>query len=136
MSLAIKPPFNLASATEKVQRAEDLWNGKNPKQIALAYTEKSEWRNRGEFVQGRQAIAQLLIRKWQRELNYRLKKELFSFNDNRIAVHFEYEYHDDSGQWFRAYGNENWDFDTEGLMQTRDASINETAIEISERRVF
>ena len=136
MSLAIKPPFNLASATEKVQRAEDLWNGKNPKQIALAYTEKSEWRNRGEFVQGRQAIAQLLSRKWQRELNYRLKKELFSFNDNRIAVHFEYEYHDDSGQWFRAYGNENWDFDTEGLMQTRDASINETAIEISERRVF
>jgi nuclear transport factor 2 (NTF2) superfamily protein len=136
MLSAIKPPFNLASAQEKVQRAEDLWNGKNPQQIALAYTETSEWRNRGEFVQGREAIAQLLSRKWQRELNYRLKKELFSFNDNRIAVHFEYEYHDDSGQWFRAYGNENWEFDTDGLMQTRDASINETAIDISERRVF
>jgi nuclear transport factor 2 (NTF2) superfamily protein len=136
MPLAIKPPFNLASAQEKVQRAEDLWNGKNPQQIALAYTENSEWRNRGEFVQGREAIAQLLSRKWQRELDYRLKKELFTFNDNRIAVHFEYEYHDDSGQWFRAYGNENWDFDAEGLMQIRDASINESAIEISERRVF
>ena len=136
MPLAIKPPFNLASATEKVKRAEDLWNGKNPQTIALAYTENSEWRNRGEFVQGREAIAQLLSRKWQRELDYRLKKELFTFNDNRIAVHFEYEYHDDSGQWFRAYGNENWDFDAEGLMQTRDASINESAIEISERRVF
>lgn len=136
MPSAIKPPFNLTSATEKVQRAEDLWNGKNPQQIALAYTENSEWRNRGEFVQGRAAIAQLLNRKWQRELDYCLKKELFTFNDNRIAVHFEYEYHDDSGQWFRAYGNENWDFDAEGLMQTRDASINESAIEESDRRVF
>lgn len=136
MPSAIKPPFNLTSATEKVQRAEDLWNGKNPQQIALAYTENSEWRNRGEFVQGRAAIAQLLSRKWQRELDYCLKKQLFTFNDNRIAVHFEYEYHDDSGQWFRAYGNENWDFDAEGLMQTRDASINESTIEESDRRVF
>jgi len=136
MSAAIKPPFSLASAKEKVQRAEDLWNGQNPQQIALAYTEKSEWRNRSEFVQGRQAIAQLLTRKWLRELDYRLKKQLFTFSDNRIAVHFEYEYRDDSGQWFRAYGNENWDFDAEGLMQTRDASINEAVIEESERRVF
>ncbi len=136
MTSAIKPPFSLASAQEKVQRAEDLWNGKNPQQIVLAYTENSEWRNRSERVQGREAIAQLLSRKWQRELDYRLKKELFTFSDNRIAVHFEYEYHDDSGQWFRAYGNENWDFDPEGLMQTRDASINESTIEESERRIF
>lgn len=136
MSAAIKPPFSLASAKDKVQRAEDLWNGQNPQQIALAYTENSEWRNRSEFVQGRQAIAQLLTRKWQRELDYRLKKQLFTFAGNRIAVHFEYEYRDDSGQWFRAYGNENWDFDAEGLMQTRDASINEAPIEESERRVF
>ena len=136
MPLAIKPPFNLASATEKVQRAEDLWNGKNPQTIALAYTENSEWRNRSEFVQGRPAIAQLLTQKWQRELDYRLKKELFIFQDNQIAVQFEYEYHDDSGQWFGAYGIEHWEFDSEGLMQTRKASINELAIEKSERRIL
>lgn len=136
MNQQLKPPFSLETATLKVQRAEDLWNGKNPARISLAYTENSQWRNRSEFVEGREAITQLLTRKWQRELDYRLKKELFTFADNRIAVHFEYEYHDDSGQWFRAYGNENWDFDAEGLMQTRDASINEQRINESERRVF
>ncbi len=136
MTEQLKPPFSLEAARQKVQRGEDLWNGKDPARIALAYTEKCEWRNRSEFVRGREAIAQLLTRKWQRELDYRLKKELFTYADNRIAVHFEYEYHDDSGQWFRAYGNENWDFDVEGLMQTRDASINELAIDVSERRIF
>ncbi len=135
MSSVIKPPFSLASAQEKVQRAEDLWNGKNPQQIAQAYTENAEWRNRSEFVRGRGAIAALLSRKWQRELAYRLKKKLFTFNDNRIAVHFEYEDQDVKGQWFRAYGNENWIFDAGGLMQARDASINEAAIAEFERRV-
>ncbi|MEH6552008.1 MAG: nuclear transport factor 2 family protein [Pseudomonadales bacterium] len=136
MSEQLKPPFNLETAKLKVQRAEDLWNGKDPSLIVLAYTKNSEWRNRSEFVEGREAIAQLLTRKWQRELDYRLKKELFTFAGNRIAVHFEYEYHDDSGQWFRAYGNENWDFDAEGLMQNRDASINEQSINENERRVL
>jgi nuclear transport factor 2 (NTF2) superfamily protein len=136
MTEQLKPPFSLETARQKVQRGEDLWNGKDPARIALAYTENCEWRNRSEFVRGREAIAQLLTRKWQRELDYRLKKELFTHADNRIAVHFEYEYHDDSGQWFRAYGNENWDFDADGLMQTRDASINELAIDVSERRIF
>ena len=136
MTTAIKPPFSLETALAKVQRAEDLWNSRDPQHIALAYTEDSQWRNRGEFVRGREEIASLLERKWTRELDYRLKKELFTFADNRIAVHFEYEYHDDSGQWFRAYGNEHWDFDAEGLMQTRDASINELAIDESERRLF
>jgi nuclear transport factor 2 (NTF2) superfamily protein len=136
MTEQLKPPFSLETARQKVQRAEDLWNGKDPARIKLAYTENCEWRNRSEFVRGREAIAQLLTRKWQRELDYRLKKELFTYADNRIAVHFEYEYHDDSGQWFRAYGNENWDFDADGLMQTRDASINELAIDVSERRIF
>ena len=136
MTEQLKPPFSLETARQKVQRGEDLWNGKDPARIKLAYTENCEWRNRSEFVRGREAIAQLLTRKWQRELDYRLKKELFTYADNRIAVHFEYEYHDDSGQWFRAYGNENWDFDADGLMQTRDASINELAIDVSERRLF
>lgn len=134
MSLSLKPPFTLESATAKVQRAEDLWNGKNPAAIALAYSEDSTWRNRSEFVQGRNAIEQLLSRKWQRELDYKLKKELFSFADNRIAVHFEYEYRDDSGQWFRAYGNEHWVFNEDGLMQSRDASINEATICFNERK--
>jgi len=133
MDTPITPPFTLESAKEKVQRAEDLWNSKNPVQIALAYTEQSQWRNRNEFVQGRDAIAELLRRKWSRELNYTLKKKLFSFSGSRIAVHFEYEYHDDSGQWYRAYGNEHWDFDDSGLMRTRDASINELAIDIADR---
>ncbi len=134
MTIDLSPPFTLESAKEKVQRAEDLWNTRNPARIAMAYTEDSQWRNRAEFVQGREEIAQLLTRKWQRELDYTLRKELFTFSGNRIAVHFEYEYHDDSGQWFRAHGNEHWDFDEKGLMQTRDASINEHAIEDSERK--
>jgi len=136
MSEQLKPPFSLETATLKVQRGEDLWNSRDPARIALAYTQDSQWRNRGEFVQGRQAISELLTRKWQREFDYRLKKELFAFTDNRIAVHFEYEFHDDSGQWFRAYGNEHWDFDAEGLMQIRDASINEQAISEPERRII
>jgi nuclear transport factor 2 (NTF2) superfamily protein len=136
MSEQLKPPFTRETAILKVQRAEDLWNGKDPARIAMAYTETSQWRNRNEFIEGRKAIIQLLTRKWQRELSYRLRKELFAFTDNRIAVHFEYEYHDDSGQWFRAYGNENWDFEPDGLMQIRDASINEQIISESERRIF
>ena len=135
MTTAIKPPFSLKTALEKVQRAEDLWNSKDPERVARAYTVDSKWRNRSEFVQGRESIAQLLTRKWTRELDYRLKKELFTFADNRIAVHFEYEYHDDSGQWFRAHGNEHWEFDDEGLMHTRDASINEHPIDESQRRL-
>jgi len=136
MTTALKPPFSLATALEKVQRAEDLWNSRDAQRVSLAYTPDSQWRNRSEFVHGREQIAQLLTRKWTRELDYRLKKELFTYADNRIAVHFEYEYHDDSGQWFRAYGNENWEFDDEGLMHTRDASINEQAIDESQRRVL
>ena len=136
MTTAIKPPFSLETALKKVQRAEDLWNGKDPERVAQAYTVDSNWRNRSEFVQGREGIARLLTRKWTRELDYRLKKELFTFADNRIAVHFEYEYHNDSGQWFRAHGNEHWEFDDEGLMHTRDASINEHPIDESQRRLF
>lgn len=136
MTTAIKPPFTLETALQKVQRAEDLWNGRDPQRVAQAYTVDSKWRNRSEFVQGRESIARLLARKWTRELDYRLRKELFTFADNRIAVHFEYEYHDDSGQWFRAHGNEHWEFDEEGLMHTRDASINEHPIEESQRRLF
>ena len=136
MTTALKPPFSLATALEKVQRAEDLWNTRDAQRISLAYTPDSQWRNRSEFIQGREQIARLLARKWTRELDYRLKKELFTYADNRIAVHFEYEYHYDSGQWFRAYGNENWEFDDEGLMHTRDASINEQAIDESQRRVL
>ena len=135
MTSQIKPPFNQQTASQKVQRAEDLWNGKNPQQVALAYTEDSKWRNRNEFVQGRDEITQLLTRKWQRELDYRLKKELFSFSDNRIAVNFQYEYRNDSGQWFRAYGNEHWEFDEDGLMRHRQASINELPI-LEEERVL
>jgi len=134
MTNQIKPPFTLESAKLKVKRAEDLWNGRDPAKIALAYTENSQWRNRNEFIQGREQIAQLLTRKWQRELNYKLEKELFTFSNDRIAVHFQYEYHDDSGQWFRAYGNENWQFDEEGLMHTRDASINEVTINEGNRK--
>jgi len=135
MSIALKPPFTLETATQKVQRAEDLWNGKNPEKVALAYTENSQWRNRSEFVTGREDIAKLLTRKWDRELDYKLEKELFTFSGSRIAVHFRYEYRDDSGQWFHAFGNEHWDFDEAGLMHTRDASINEKAIDESERRI-
>ena len=135
MSTALKPPFTQQSALDKVQRAEDLWNTRDAERVALAYTPDSQWRNRSEFVQGREAIAELLTRKWTRELDYKLKKELFTYAGNRIAVNFQYEYHDDSGQWFRAYGNEHWEFDDAGLMHTRAASINEQAIDESQRTV-
>jgi nuclear transport factor 2 (NTF2) superfamily protein len=129
------PPFERDSAIFKVRLAEDAWNGRDPEKVALAYTEDSWWRNRAEFVQGRQAIAGLLRRKWMRELDYRLVKQLWAFDGNRIAVRFAYEFHDDSGQWFRAYGNENWEFDEHGLMRTRHASINEAPIAASDRKL-
>lgn len=128
------PPFDAVTAAQKVQAGEDAWNTRNPEKIALAYTEDSVWRNRAEFVQGRAEIIAFLKRKWARELDYRLVKELWAFTENRIAVRFAYEYHDDSGNWFRAYGNENWAFAENGLMQRRIASINEHAISESQRK--
>lgn len=122
------PPFRLESAIEKVRLAEDGWNGRDPAKVALAYTPDSRWRNRAEFPQGREQIVEFLTRKWARELDYRLIKELWAFSGNRIAVRYAYEYHDDSGNWFRAYGNENWQFDENGLMSERHASINEHPI--------
>lgn len=128
------PPFNEETAKQKVRAAEDAWNTMQPEKIALAYTEDSVWRNRAEFIQGRQQIIQFLNQKWTRELDYRLIKELWAFTTNRIAVRFAYEFHDDSGNWFRAYGNENWEFADNGLMQRRIASINEHTIAESERK--
>lgn len=128
------PPFTTASAVEKVRLAEDGWNSRDPSRVALAYTIDSRWRNRAEFVVGREAIIALLTRKWTRELDYRLMKELWAFTGNRIAVRFAYEYRDDSNQWFRAYGNENWEFDVDGLMRNRHASINEHSIAADQRR--
>jgi nuclear transport factor 2 (NTF2) superfamily protein len=128
------PPFTIESATEKVRLAEDGWNSRNPAVVALAYTPDSAWRNRGQFLQGRTAIEAFLTDKWRRELDYRLIKELWSFDGNRIAVRFAYECHDDSGQWFRSYGNENWEFDKDGLMRRRIASINDAPIEDRDRR--
>jgi nuclear transport factor 2 (NTF2) superfamily protein len=128
------PPFSLTSASEKVRLAEDGWNSRNPEKVALAYTPDSQWRNRSEFVTGREAIIGFLTRKWQRELEYRLIKELWAFADNRIAVRFAYEWRDDSGNWFRSYGNENWEFDADGLMRKRFASINDVAIQEQDRR--
>jgi nuclear transport factor 2 (NTF2) superfamily protein len=136
MTTEIKPPFTLESAKEKVKNADKLWNSKNPQQIALAYSQDSKWRNRDEFIQGRREIVNFLTHKWRREFKYSLKKQLFAFQENRIAVHFEYEYCDESNKWHRAYGNENWDFDDEGLMQSRDASINEITIKEADRRIF
>jgi uncharacterized protein len=132
--LPVRPPFDEASALRKVQLAEDAWNSRDPERVALAYTEDSEWRNRSEFVRGRAAIIDLLRRKWARELDYRLKKELWIFSDNRIAVRFEYEFHTAEGRWFRAYGNENWEFAPSGLMQRRFASINDLPITEAERK--
>jgi nuclear transport factor 2 (NTF2) superfamily protein len=128
------PPFSLASATEKVRLAENGWNSRIPEKVALAYTPDSEWRNRSEFVNGREAIVGFLTRKWQRELEYRLIKELWAFTENRIAVRFAYEWHDDSGNWFRSYGNENWEFEANGLMQKRFASINDVPIRQQDRQ--
>ena len=134
MSRPPLPPFTAETAAEKVRLAEDGWNSRDPARVALAYTEDTAWRNRAEFVTGRAAGEGLLTRKWARELDYRLVKELWAFTGNRIAVRFAYEYHDDSGQWFRAYGNENWEFDEHGLMQRRIASINEHPIRAEDRR--
>lgn len=134
MSRPPLPPFTRESAIEKVRLAEDGWNSRDPAKVALAYSVDSLWRNRAEFVQGREAIEALLARKWTRELDYRLIKEIWAFGGNRIAVRFAYEFHDDSGQWFRAYGNENWEFDHDGLMRHRHASINEHPIAEAERK--
>jgi len=131
----IRPPFDLSSARAKVQAAEDAWNTRDPERVALAYTEDTEWRNRAEFLNGREQVKAFLRRKWDRELEYRLRKELWAFTDNRIAVRFEYEWHDDSGQWYRSYGNEQWEFRADGLMQRRYASINDAPIAASERRL-
>ncbi|MCB1204556.1 MAG: nuclear transport factor 2 family protein [Verrucomicrobiae bacterium] len=128
------PPFTAESAREKVRLAEDAWNSRDPERVSLAYTEDSEWRNRSEFLQGRKAIVAFLRRKWNRELDYRLRKSLWAFSDNRIAVRFEYEWRDDSGQWYRSHGNENWEFDENGLMAKRFASINDQPITEAERR--
>jgi len=127
------PPFSKATATEKVRLAEDGWNGRNPAKVAMAYTPDSKWRNRAEFPQGRAEIEEFLTRKWNKELDYRLIKELWAYTDNRIAVRYAYEYQDDSGNWFRAYGNENWEFDENGFMANRHASINEKPITEDER---
>jgi nuclear transport factor 2 (NTF2) superfamily protein len=128
------PPFTRETAIEKVRLAEDGWNSRSPQKVALAYSEDSRWRNRAEFITGREAIVEFLSRKWNRELDYRLVKELWAFDGHRIAVRFAYEWHDDSGHWFRSYGNENWEFDDDGLMRTRHASINDLPIEESERK--
>ena len=128
------PPFSLETATEKVRLAEDAWNSRNPERVALAYTMDSRWRNRAEFLNGRSDIVNFLTRKWSRELDYRLIKELWAFRESRIAVRFAYEWHDDSGNWFRSYGNENWEFEEHGLMRRRIASINDLPIAESERK--
>ncbi len=133
MSRPPLPPFNAETAAQKVRLAEDAWNTREPARVALAYTEDSRWRNRAEFLQGRAAIETFLTRKWQRELDYRLIKEVWAFTENRIAVRFAYEYRDDSGNWFRAHGNENWEFDAHGLMRARHASINDQPIREADR---
>ena len=135
MTSTIRPPFTLDTALAKVQAAEDAWNSRDPDRVALAYAEHSEWRNRTECFQGRDAIRAFLTRKWRQELDYRLKKELWGFRENRIAVRFEYEFHDAAGQWFRAYGVELWEFDADGLMARRYASINDAPIDEQERRL-
>jgi uncharacterized protein len=128
------PPFTLETAKDKVQAAENAWNTRDPERVSLAYTEDSEWRNRSEFITGRATIKEFLTRKWQQELDYRLRKELWCFMENRIAVRFEYEYHNEAGNWYRAYGNENWEFAENGLMIKRFASINDVAITESDRK--
>ena len=128
------PPFTLETAIQKVRMAEDPWNMRDPDRVTLAYTSDSRWRNRVEFLQGREAIIEFLTRKWQSELDYRLIKEIWAFCGNRIGVRFAYEWHDDSGNWFRSYGNENWEFDEHGLMRLRIASINDLPIKESERQ--
>lgn len=134
MPTPILPPFTIDSARAKVKAAEDAWNTRDPERVAGAYTIDSEWRNRAEFFKGREAIKEFLRRKWTKELDYRLMKELWAFTDNRISVRFEYEWHDASGQWFRSHGNEHWEFDNDGLMSRRDASINDMPIQEFDRR--
>jgi len=130
------PPFTAETATQKVQSAEDAWNSRDPVAVASAYTEDSVWRNRDMFIAGRTAIVEFLVQKWQREQDYALRKALWGFRENRIAVRFQYEWHDDDDQWFRSYGNELWEFDDEGLMSRREASINDVTIDAGERRYF
>ena len=130
------PPFTAETAAQKVQAAEDAWNTREPERVALAYTEDSVWRNRGAFVSGRTEIVAFLTAKWERELDYALRKALWSYTEDRIAVRFQYECHDAGGQWWRSYGNELWEFDEHGLMRRREASINDLPIEESERRIF
>ena len=129
------PPFTEETALQKVQAAENAWNSRDPERVALAYTEDTEWRNRSQFVNGRAEVVEFLRAKWARELDYRLRKELWAFTGNRIAVRFEYEFHDANGQWYRAYGNENWEFAANGLMQRRFASINDVAIAEADRKL-
>lgn len=128
------PPFTLETALQKVQMAEDAWNTRDPQKVALAYTVDTEWRNRDQFVNGRQEVVTLLAKKWERELDYKLKKELWAYTDNRISVRFEYEWHNEEGNWFRSYGNEQWEFDPNGLMQRRYASINDLPIDSKDRK--
>jgi nuclear transport factor 2 (NTF2) superfamily protein len=128
------PPFTAETAAIKARKAEDAWNSREPERVALAYTEDSRWRNRAEFFSGRAAIAEFLTRKWQREMDYRLIKEVWAFTDDRIAVRFAYEWRDDSGNWYRSHGNEQWEFDAAGLMRRREASINDVRIEASQRK--
>jgi len=130
------PPFNAETAAQKARMAEDAWNSRDPARVALAYTPDTVWRNRAEFLQGRTAVEQFLVRKWARELDYRLIKEVWAFHGNRIAVRFAYEWHDDSGHWFRSYGNENWEFSEDGLMARRIASINDLPIAEADRKFF
>jgi len=130
----LRPPFTHQTAVLKVRAAEDAWNTRDPQRVSLAYSEDSRWRNRADFFQGREAIRDFLKRKWARELDYRLIKELWAFGENRIAVRFAYEWHDDCGHWFRSYGNENWEFDAAGLMRHRLASINDVPISEAERQ--
>lgn len=129
------PPFNFETATQKVQMAEDAWNTKDPEKVSLAYTVDTEWRNRDLFINGREEVRQFLTAKWEKELDYKLKKELWAYTDNKIAVRFEYEWRNNNGQWFRSYGNENWEFDENGFMKKRFASINDLAINETERRL-
>ena len=135
MQLHPLPPFNEETAIQKIQKAEDAWNSKDPIRISKAYTLDTEWRNRNQFINGRKEVQDFLANKWRNELDYKLKKQLWTFNDNRIAVRFEYEYRDKNGQWYRAYGNENWEFDENGLMKKRYASINDLKIEEKERKL-
>jgi len=134
MSTTIKPPFTRETALAKVKLAEDAWNTRNPEKVSMAYSVNSEWRNRSEFFTGRQAIKEFLTRKWQKELDYKLMKELWCYTDNRISVRFEYEWRDIAGQWYRTHGNEHWEFDEEGLMRRRDMSANDYPIEEKDRR--